>query len=215
MSIGRSHKLRNLPAVKPLYRIPESGLHWYMTYLHHHVATLGMHRSRVDHCTLISRNGGRLDRLVILQVDCSMILGTREFSAKEDNASNAFLTKPRSILGTDPTDFNGTHIRRNGDARISIAQTYKIKPIRIQRTLKAFASQRAFVQYIGVNPRPGVCANTEPIAPGAEETTPDEFKAFQKIRANLHETADTSMSFLRLTHESVNIFVITDTSFEN
>lgn len=31
-----------LKVVEPLYGIPETGLHWYLTYLSHHLETLGM-----------------------------------------------------------------------------------------------------------------------------------------------------------------------------
>lgn len=31
-----------LQVVRPLYGMPESGLHWYLTYLDHHITCLGM-----------------------------------------------------------------------------------------------------------------------------------------------------------------------------
>lgn len=36
-----------LKVVKPLYGISESGLHWYLTYLEHHLDVLKMHSSRI------------------------------------------------------------------------------------------------------------------------------------------------------------------------
>lgn len=81
---------------------------------------------------LISGSVGRLDGLFILQVDDSMILGTPEFSTKEDNAPKFFATRPGQIFGTDPIAFNGIHTRRNWNANIIIAQTDKSKRIRSQ-----------------------------------------------------------------------------------
>lgn len=144
-----------------------------------------------------------------------MILVTWEFSAKEDNASNVFVTKPRKIFGTEPIAFNGIHIRRHGDAIISISQTDKIRIIRRPRIQKEFASQKALFQHTGVNKGPDVCSNTQRIAPGAENTTPYELKDFEKIYVHLHKTAGTRMSFVRLDHESVKIVVITYASFGN
>ena len=37
-----------LVAAKPLYGIQEAGLHWYLTYLAHHVKFFGMKQATVD-----------------------------------------------------------------------------------------------------------------------------------------------------------------------
>lgn len=37
-----------LHVVEPLYIIPKSGLHWYLTYLDHHKQRLGMKRTTID-----------------------------------------------------------------------------------------------------------------------------------------------------------------------
>lgn len=47
-----------LNVVKPLYEIPESGLHWYLTYLTHHLDSLNMTRSKCDPCVLIKCSKG-------------------------------------------------------------------------------------------------------------------------------------------------------------
>lgn len=60
-----------LKVVKPMYGIPESGLHWYLAYLEHHLGRLGMERSSVDPCVLLKRRNGRLIGAIILQVDDS------------------------------------------------------------------------------------------------------------------------------------------------
>lgn len=44
-----------LPVVKRLYCLPEAVLHWYVTYLSHHIDELGMNKSRLDLCVLIKR----------------------------------------------------------------------------------------------------------------------------------------------------------------
>jgi hypothetical protein len=40
---------------KPLYGIPESGTHWYVTYSTHHKEELGMETSTYDPCLLITK----------------------------------------------------------------------------------------------------------------------------------------------------------------
>lgn len=58
-----------LKVVKSLYGIPESGLHWYMTNLEHHLILLGMRRSAVDPCVLYKGAGENLEGAIVLQVD--------------------------------------------------------------------------------------------------------------------------------------------------
>ena len=41
-----------LLAVRPLYGIPESGLHWFATYHKHHLHFLDMKDSTADRCLL-------------------------------------------------------------------------------------------------------------------------------------------------------------------
>lgn len=65
-----------LKVVRPLYGIPESSLHWRLTYLDHHVSRLGMIRSRTDPCVLKKVTEGVKEGIVILQVDDSFSIGT-------------------------------------------------------------------------------------------------------------------------------------------
>lgn len=64
-----------LLVVKTLYGIPESGLHWYITYLEYHMGKVGMERTTVDPCMFVKRKGGTLTGLVSFQVDDSLTLG--------------------------------------------------------------------------------------------------------------------------------------------
>lgn len=96
-----------LEGVRPLYRIPQSGLHWYLTYLSHHLETLGMIKSKVDPCVLIRRERKNLKGLVLLQVDDSLGFGDNQFLDQEDEASTRFNSKPRIPLTEQPSTFNG------------------------------------------------------------------------------------------------------------
>lgn len=101
-----------LEVIKPLYGIPESGLHWYLTYLDHHTGTLGMNRSNIDPCVLCRRTESGLDGIVLLQVDDSLGFGTPQFLADEEKGSSKFNSKPRTTLTEKPTSFNGITLRR-------------------------------------------------------------------------------------------------------
>lgn len=44
-----------LRVVTPLYVISRRGLHWYSTYISHHLEHLGMQRTRTDPCVIVKR----------------------------------------------------------------------------------------------------------------------------------------------------------------
>lgn len=67
-----------LRVLRPLCGIPESGLHWYLTYLEYHLECSGMQRSTVDPSVLYRRGKGLLE-LIVLQVDYFLMLATDEF----------------------------------------------------------------------------------------------------------------------------------------
>lgn len=203
-----------LKVVKPLYGIPESGLHWYLTYLTHHLDTLHMTRSKSDPCVLIKRSKGQLEGLILLQVDDTLGLGTTNFMEEEQHHSQAFRCKPRTRLSAIPTTFNGITITSH-DNMIKIQQTEKIMKLKPATTDKEFASQRALAQYIGVNVRPDTCAPIQLIAPGNAPTTKSEFKTLKKATAFLKDTKEQGLNFVPLNLDNVRLVVVTDASFAN
>ena len=203
-----------LKVVKPLYGIPESGLHWYLTYLAHHLDTLHMTRARCDPCVLIRRSNDRLDGLILLQVDDSLGIGTPKFWEDEEIGSKSFRCKPRTKLSEKPTSFNGIFIKHQ-DGRYTIDQQDKIEKLTIAKTQKEFSSMRALAQYIGVNTRPDICAPIQLIAPGNKQTTTAEFKSLTKTTNFLTKTKNQGLDFIKLNLESARIVLATDASFAN
>lgn len=41
-----------LKVIRPLYRVPEAGTHWYQTYHRHHMEKLHLKPSKFDPCLL-------------------------------------------------------------------------------------------------------------------------------------------------------------------
>ena len=203
-----------LKVVKPLYGIPESGLHWYLTYLTHHLENLGMTRTKADPCVLVKRKGNTIDGVIMLQVDDSLGFGTPAFLDLEESASKLFRCKPRTGITSKPISFNGIMINKlqNG---YRMSQTDKVDRLTIATTQKAFSSQRAAAQYIGVNTRPDICAAVQLIAPGNAPTTPAEFKSLSKSIKFLQETKDQGLTYVNLDLRSARIVLLTDASFAN
>lgn len=91
-------KEKVLLLLKPLYGIPESGLHWFVTYVEYHKEKRGMEQTRADPCFLFKREGSKLQAATVLQVDESLGFGDKWFMKCEDNISNHFKCKPRKII---------------------------------------------------------------------------------------------------------------------
>ena len=204
-----------LQVMKPLYGIPESGLHWYLTYLEHHLVELNMDRVKTDPCVLVRRNGQNLEGMVALQVDDSLAMGTASFMSDEEIASSKFICKPRSLLTNKPLTFNGLTLTRSTNGKIYATQKEKILRLKHPTNQSEFTSNRALAQYIGVCVRPDLCAAIQLLAPGKEPTTPTEMKQLTKTINRLHETSDTGLSFCPLNLDKTKLIIISDAAFGN
>lgn len=183
-----------LKVVRPLCGIPESGFHWYLTYKYHHLDYLSMFRATIDQCVLICREEGKLSGFVILQVHDSMDIGTNDFLHFEEEASDRYNCKPRKLLTSTPTIFNGSHIRRGGcPTNPSLCTNARRSTTSIHQ--KALASQRAIAQYIGVNRRPYVTANVQLIEPKNDPVTPSECEILAKTILHLKKKSDTGLNY--------------------
>lgn len=145
-----------LKVVKLPYSILESGLHWYLSYMKHHMRKLRMSRSRTEPCILWKKGEEGLDGMVIIQVDDSLIACTQKFLNDDDSESISFLSKPRQCVSENPALLNGLEISCQGSGEISIRQQIKIKAPTVPTTEKGFKSQRTLVQCLGVSCRPDV-----------------------------------------------------------
>lgn len=73
-----------------------------------------MVKSIVDPCVLIHREKDKLKCLIFFQVDNSMGFGDTDFLDEEEAASSQFNSKPRTLLTTTPSTFNGISVRKFG-----------------------------------------------------------------------------------------------------
>lgn len=200
-----------LKLIKPLYGIPESGLHWYLTYLTNHLDVLNMKRSTSDLCLLFKRNGDKLDGLIFFQVDDSLGVGSESFLGKEENASKDFRCKPRTMITKDPISFNGIQITKKAGNIYQIAQPDEITDLVITTDQKVFAGQRASAQYVGVNTRPEICAAVQIIARGNSPTIKKEYKYLNKDITFLQDTGTKGLNYVPLDLASSRIVLLTDT----
>lgn len=71
--------------IKPLYGIPEAGMHWYTTYYRHHQQELGTEHSSYDPCLLITTTPECFG-IVGIQTDDTLLLGDKCFALRENTA---------------------------------------------------------------------------------------------------------------------------------
>ena len=153
LGLGHDQLLR---VARPLYGIPEAGMHWFSTYHRHHVDALGMTASSYDPCLLFTpaamdghKSGAR--GITCLQTDDTANAGNEAFAQLEDKSFARFQGKPVEVLAIDrPIRFNGASITLQLDGAIRIHQDDQISRIRKveQGDKKEYVAQRARGAYI-------------------------------------------------------------------
>ena len=126
-----------LKVVKPLYRVPEAGNHWFATYHGHHVNRLGTAQSTYDPCLLYkSEPLGKVG----LQTDNTLILADDAFAELEEDAikSAKIMTKARDHLtSSKPIKFNGTKIELALNGNLTLKPNTHIGSIGLVKKLDA------------------------------------------------------------------------------
>jgi transposase InsO family protein len=205
-----------LEVLRPLYGLPESGLHWFGTYQKHHIEKLSMQDTEYDPCLLFkSRPEGGLTGAVVLQVDDTLGVGTAEFMKQEDKESVAFVCQPRAILDKNELQFNGFHIQRKANT-ILMHQRDKLSKLDHARNEDEFVSVRASGAYISTCTRPDLAARFQLLT--TEMPTASHYRALNKLVDDCHFLSSSEsygLTFRTLDVSSLQITVFSDAGFAN
>jgi hypothetical protein len=155
--------------LRPLYRVPESPIHWYQTYHVHHTKTLEMESSPTDPCFLFKTENDVLIGIVVLQVDDSGVGGTSEVRELEESASKKFQTKPSITISTKSHYLNGVKISCNSNSVYSLSQEVALN-VPENVSFSEFASLRAQVAYVAHCTRPDLLAQANILSQVTMET---------------------------------------------
>lgn len=210
-----------LIAVKPLYGVPESGLHWFLTYKDHHVKKLGMQQCTIDKCLLYKRsadyqNSRGVPDITILQVDDSFGIGSNDFLEIEDIESREFATKPRKTFGCGDTHlFNGSEIKREAENVYSISNKSKLEVLEIPKTERESVSARAKLQYVATVSRPDLASPVQLLASKVKHPSEETTKNLGKIIEYSKEKCQKGLRFVNLDKDTMRIVLFTDASFGN
>ena len=118
----RKHK--RLKVVRPLYVMPESPMHWFKTFFHHHRNELGMKQSDIDLCLLFQMNNECLPGLTDSRVDDTISANTSSFLEEEEKASVEFLNKGKEEISGTPVRFNIADNYHKGNDTFIQQQSY-------------------------------------------------------------------------------------------
>ena len=206
-----------LRAVKPLYGVPEAGLHWFITYRDHHENNLDMESCTVDKCILYRmKNTESVPDVVILQVDDTFGSGSEEFLREEESNSRAFLSKPRKVLSPgDGSTFNGAYIMRDSRSSFTLTQREKMEKLQEPETSDEAVSTRAQIQYIAASTRPDLASPSHLLASEVNNPTRTTYRRLKQIVNYCHDTKKIGLRFVSLDVSSLRIVLFTDSSFAN
>lgn len=205
-----------LCVLKPLYGVPESGLHWFVTYWTHHRERLSMKSTTGDPCLLYRPGDMHAEGVTALQVDDSFGHGTVEFLKDEERESKRFKCKPRKILKIgETTSFNGCQITVERNRVHLLRQMDKLGKISKPRNQDELVSVRALLQYIGCCTRPDLCAPVQLLASEVNNPEASTYSKMESIVERCHNTKDMGLTFIPLERSSLRLALFTDASFAN
>lgn len=204
-----------LKFIKTLYGIPESGLHWYLTYPEHHISALNKIQSRVDPFLLFRRVKKFLLAMVLFQVDDSVIIEMESLLQTEHEMSAVLQSKRRKVIRKTKKLCNGVKQSVTSDKKITMTEQKKILDRKMPTTQESFRSQPTLTQYFGVNCRPDICPDVHLIASGNSDVKEEQYKSLTKAFDHFGETSDLGLNFIRLDVSSVRVFIRSDASFVN
>lgn len=214
-----------LQVQKPLYGIPEAGLHWFRTYHNHHKFQLYLQPAAHDQCFLYTKRGMASLSLAdqstargytCLQTDDTASGGNSQFVALESKMSSRFASKSPILLK------EGSHVLFNG-ARVSLSggiytisqpdHVSKLECIPEQNTsCSDFVSQRARGAYIAAVARPdltfGYAQASQILSPNLTAT-----KTLNTHIKRSKESQHLNLRFVPLDRSSIQLSVFCDASF--
>ena len=95
--------------VRPVYGLPEAGVHWHQTYVRHH-EDMGFKGTALDPCLLFAIQNG-IPSIICLQVDDSLGIMDAKTAQMEEDAAKRFPHKAPEILTKENSiSFNGARI---------------------------------------------------------------------------------------------------------
>ena len=211
-----------MQVLKPLYRIPEAGTHWFGTYHKHHCKKLSMIPSTYDPCLLVTSTN-QFFGIVGMQTDDTLFLGDKTFVELEEKELEKakLMAKPVEMLSKgNPLMFNGGKLIHDQDGDgiklVQKGQGDRIELIdyKSDSFKQDYLEQRARGAYIATICQPEAAFDLS-VAAQHQEPTEADVKALNKRLGWQIDNRDRGIHFVPITLESAKLFVFVDGSFAN
>ena len=172
-----------LQVLRPLYGLPESGLHWFQTYHKHHTHTLGMKAAFHDPCFLyfpksvpgnIQQNAEKevARGITCIQTDDTINAGNPTHQKAEELYSEKFKRKDAQHLRMGETiEFNGAKIRLLEGNVYSVTISQHVQRLGKCCDTASYVAERARGSYIAAICRPDLAVA---FGKAAQVTEPQE-----------------------------------------
>ena len=206
--------------LKPLYGLPESSLLWYSTYAGHLCAIVGLECDSIDPCLFYkSISNSTTDHgLLTMQVDDTLLAGTKKFLEIEEQHAHRFPTKPSTVIDSKPVQFNGTFLSRSSHGFLSSQVSYieGITELETGSLAEKFASLRGKIAYATNQTCPVQTCRLNMLSQiPAKDATMADLKKLRRILKELRSGDSTGLLFQKLDLSTVELRVYTDASFAN
>lgn len=171
--------------VKPVYGMPESSMHWSKTLTDNHESVLGMEKSSIDSCLMVSKCDESIVGTVGIHVDGTFRAGTPTFLEREERGSSKFPSKPKELVTKSGEKFiaieismeNGSAIMKQANYIANI-EKQKVKNL----TFEDFRSLRENLPYAAFSTVPNALMFVTTLAQFTEGTyQPDQSTVFKLL----------------------------------
>lgn len=209
---------------RPLYGIPEAGIHWFYTYHRYHMNKLNMRPSIYDMCLLytkgcfsISSKSENTPRgIVCLQTDDTAYIGNQAFVEKEEKMRKQFDSKNKEVLNNGgKVKFNGgTIVKSNNEITLSQPKHVSKLSTLDSKSFKheEFVSERARGSYISAVCRPEL-SYAFSSASQITLATEKDVKQLNKAIAQATQDPNRGLKFVQLDLDSLCMAVFVDAGF--
>ena len=203
----------------PLYGIPESGRHWYKTYVEHHTEKLKLQKSTYDPCLLFTKTDDDAFGLLGMQTDDTLFVADSKFAqreAEEINQAN-IMTKARiSLQNKNQLSFNGAVIKleKSHISMLPKGQGDKLQIVNEKNGnfYEKYREKRARGAYIASICQPEASFDLSTAAQ-IQHPTVDETKYLNKRLAWQILNKERGMNYIGLDLKNVKLYIFVDGSF--
>lgn len=206
--------------VKPVYGLKEAGAYWFSKYFNAWISAVRMVATALDVCLLYRRQGNKLDGVVGIQVDDTIMAGSPEFTSAEERMHQKFDMGETQLLSPgNPMKFSGCTIVDNvGTLKVQQVDFIgKLDSRKLEKKIKPTLTQvkagAGALGWVGAQTRPTMSFHISTLNQVTEATlTPQVSIRINTLIEELLETKDQGLVFPKMDYHTVYLAAYGDAS---